>query len=553
MLFGFAGCAFLFSAFLLADVIALFNKSSIIPSSDYIHLLVRYMAYLKGDVDFASFVFSKHVDHNHALVYFVSYFDIVWGSGDLKTLSYGQFFANLGVFLLYVYLVYVARFNWLVSVVCAVFVSSQIFSLYSMELWVFPFQFVLASYRLLLIGGIVLFCHSLFAGHLARLKYICSLVLLLIATLSHGSGILIPPLLCAICLVVWLRSGRRFTRLEILFLAVFFVAFFVHEVVYTSKVGAFGILRGVHPGEWTNVPRYLAYLLGHSFAWDANAHVKIFAGALGIALYLLLVLALLRKWARPVIELPLIAIGAVSLSAALLSVLINLGYAEFRGVQLIHLDYFLSSRYMATVSGFWLSLALLAFIWLSMQRHWFWREGGKVLLCFICLASAISSTFIQGFSSGTEWERTVLSQGVTEKYLRSWGAGGLEQKVLTERLYIPESMYSTALHILEFQKENNLGVFADSASYLDAVDDSLVGLDDENWEAGISRATTDVLVANTKANLYAFTPGTKIEFRSGVREILKQEPSSVYLVLTLGHERLIPNLDGYPNKFKVIN
>ena len=84
--------------------------------------------------------------------------------------------------------------------------------------------------------------------------------------------------------------------------------------------------------------------------------------------------------------------------------------------------------------------------------------------------------------------------------------------------------------------------------------ESPFNLTDQNWKLGIAKFDTAFFILNTPSNLKIFRPGSEITFvNEEKRTINRIENSGPYLNIFLSGNRLIPEIHGYPNKFKVTN
>ena len=510
-------------------------------------------------MDFLSFLLSKHVDHNHFLVYLFSWLDATFAGGSMWVLTVGQTISHLAFFSFCVYVIRLQCRNKYLVLVCIVFCASQVFSIYGMELWVFPFQFVLASFRALFVIGFLLFCKALFEPSKRQRAFLWYMPVLLVASLSHGSGILVPvAVLVALAFARWV-TPLRLNRIEWVLLIIFFLAFAAHSYVFPSQAGFTKILHWIRAEEWSRVPIYMSFLLGHAFAWSAPYKVQVFAGALGIIAYLALLVYFFVKRFGSGLNIGLAVVGGFYLGSAVLSVLMNLGYVDFRGVKDITPEYFLSSRYLATTSGFWLSLLFMGLAWLATISRSQARVVAALSIAACLLASSYSSLRIQNFDAKQNfcpkegWKDLLLFQAMCERSIRSQGYGPeiISLQQFSKCFLIPFEAYSAGLQALDIAKEQKLGIFSPSRHDLDAPDRTPLPFTDANWARGVSRSRAMIVVANTKSNQNAFALGNVIHFLSGPRVIQGQQAAGIYLWVSLAGAVLDPALDGHPKLLRV--
>ena len=161
------------------------------PASDYFSLLERYIQYSQNHSSWVDLVFKKQADHNHSLTFLVGFLDLKFSSGSMILLNLGIIVSvfSLTVFFLYLALKEKNFFNlsWLFF---STFVISQLFTPYGFELWQYPFQFVQVSTRFFVIVGLYFYVKGIMEEN--SCNYLLGNFLLVIATISHGSGNLVP-------------------------------------------------------------------------------------------------------------------------------------------------------------------------------------------------------------------------------------------------------------------------------------------------------------------------------------------------------------------------
>ena len=78
-------------------------------------------------------------------------------------------------------------------------------------------------------------------------------------------------------------------------------------------------------------------------------------------------------------------------------------------------------------------------------------------------------------------------------------------------------------------------------------------LTDINWQNGVSRSESGFFVPLNSQNLRELKVGVKIRFKSGPRVITGTVNSGPYLNIYLDGKILDPGIDGYPNRFEILN
>jgi hypothetical protein len=517
-----------------------------VPTSDYFMILSRFIQATRGEIGWLDYLLAKHIDHNHALVYALAAADMMLGRGDLRWLAVGQLLANVGILAVYGYCLAKAQLNRVYALVFGVFLVAQVTQLASMETWIFPFQFVVASFRLLLVGGLVLLCGALLREH--RGQSLLAMGVLGVAALSHGSGIVVPGLVLAMAGLVWLHTRQAPKAWFWGALSVLAALFMWHEAQYPPVTPFTAMVNNISADQWLHVPRYLGFLLGVGLlGQNLPGWVCMVVGGAGLKIFASLTVFLGHRWRYPAIEIPLVLLGGFYAVAALLSVLLNLAYADFRGVSEITDGYFVASRYMATLSGFWVSVGLMGLLALGRLPAGWLKGLGSVALCGLLLTS-VTLTTLEGQRSVKGWQRVLNEHAVTGQYVAAWGPAGFDQQTFMERLYVDAPDIPRALKGIAFQQEHRLGVFAAPVG----PSQQLAPHTDAHWRRGVARTGNQCLLVDTPANRAHFVPGARVSFASGVRTVVAAETSGLFRVLTLDGEPLQAKTDGFPQRFRLL-
>lgn len=544
VLFGFA---MVFSTYIAINILEISWATVSLPTSDYFSVFARYLDYSEGKINLVSYIFSKHIDHNHAFAYLLSLIDISVDDGRLRLLHWTQIASHFAVYGLMVYVVLNLAIPISVKSVVLLFISSQIFAIQGAETWIFPFQVVLASFRLLFVVGLFLYCREIISSpHPQQRVLLWALLLLLTASMSHGSGILIFALLFTLC-GFW--GNRRVTYQTL----GFFSIYLLHEAVFPSNTSLITLVTRIPIRELLSAPYYLSLLLGNSFAWGAPFRLQVVVGAIGIAFWVALLWKFLeggkKTWSDVShYKLFFLAFSAFSLAGGGLSVLLNLSYMELRGVALPPPpEYFLASRYLITTSGFWIGTAVVGMLYLPP-----WK---RLVFSLILVISATTSV-MEGRFDEPNWKRMVENHKFGEIVASTDSWGFVAEPLLKEMLYLPPTFPITEVsRVLLAQEKQQLGPYAPQLVALNQqyALASPASFSDGNWERGIAKMWAGFIVLNLPANRSRLIEGKKIRFINGeTRTISKRNESGMYLNIYLAGQPLDGLQIGFPNKFEVM-
>jgi hypothetical protein len=381
--------------------------------SDYEDILFRYDAFAKGAMSFWDFIFIKHGGHNHAFIFFLGLLDIWIDHGKLWLLSWSIIVSNFTVFGIYVYLIRKVITAPGPRFVTTVFIASQIFTMRGGEIWAVSFQAVVTCFRLFLVLGLWLFCRALLDQKNGFRLLITSLLILLLASVSHGSGVIVPPLLLAMYAAVYVKSDYSYFQKKSIFpILILLLIFMVHEMLYPSNDPGFtpvlknvffadnlsfaSLLKNVPFSEWARVPRYLALMLGYFFAWNLRESIQTAMGMVGILTFLMIGYKVLIKRPATPTNLFILSSGLFSLTAAFMSIVFNIGQMQAREIAQGSTLFLLSSRYIFMPTGFWIATIVLLFAELGcFSRQCGYQKiiyiGAMLIILFSTYCSVILS------------------------------------------------------------------------------------------------------------------------------------------------------------------
>lgn len=538
LLFGFAS---IISVYMAVIILKLCLPTISLPTSDYFSVFTRYLDFSEGRMSFLSFVLSKHVDHNHSFVYLLSLIDISVDDGRLRLLHWTEIASHFAVYGLILYAAFKLDMPINIKGVVLLFISSQVFAIQGAETWVFPFQVVLPSFRLFFIAGLFLFCRAIISHQPPHQKLLHgSLLLLLVAALSHGSGIVIFALIFMV--------GSIWGGLKVVYISLgYFAIFILHEIAFPSNTPLTELVTRIPIIELCKSPYYLAFLLGNSFAWGAPAGFQVAVGITGILLWMGLLVHFLKNHNRVLSPYSLffIALSTFSLAGGGLSILLNLSYMEFRGVNdPPPLEYFLASRYLITTSGFWIGIAVVGLVRVT---------SGKQIVLSICLICSSAAAVWEGHIQKSFWQNVVEQMKISELVVSNDTWEALPAQTVRQMLLLPTGHQFD--NVLQAQKRLGLGPYASEELNVSRkyVVESTADISDANWSHGVAKGWAGFVVVNLPANKLRLTTGRKIRFADGeIRVIISQNQSGIYLNIVVDGMPLDDSLVGYPNKFEVI-
>jgi hypothetical protein len=470
------------------------------PWSDYEAVLFRYDAFVKGAMSFWDFIFIKHGGHNHAFIFFLGLLDIWIDHGKLWLFSWAVVFSNLAVFGIYVYLIRTVITDKLLRFVATAFIASQIFSMQGGEIWAVSFQAVVTCFRLFLVAGLWMFCRALLKLEQkkgARLSLIISLFILFVASVSHGSGILVPPLLLALYAFVYIKGDYPVFQKKAIFpILLLSLVFLIHETLYPSHdLGFAAVLKNVPFAAWDQLPRYLAFMLGHFFVWNLGESITLFMnkaglgnfsnwdlvafiqkviGAVGMLIFLGVGCKVLIKRPTTATSLLFLSLGFFSLGAALMGIVFNLGQIDARGISLDSLDFLKESRYIFMPTGFWIATIVLLF----SELEYFSRQRGyqKIISKVIATVTMLIVLFSAGCSVGYSfrevdfWSQYLHSLFKSEKIIATDAWQSIPVATLNDAIIGLAGHATYAKDRIEVLRKYSLGPYAKSKAYYEKHD-----------------------------------------------------------------------------------
>jgi hypothetical protein len=454
----------------------LLNPPSVLWS-DYEDILFRYDALAKGAMSVWDFIFIKHGGHNHAFIFFLGLLDIWVDHGKLWLLSWSIIFSNFAVFGIYVYLIRKVITEKWPRFVTTAFIASQIFTMRGGEIWAVSFQAVVTCFRLFLVAGLWMFCRALLEQKGGFRLLVISLLILLAASVSHGSGVLVPPLLLAIYAVVYVKNDYPyFQKKSIIPILILLLIFIVHEMLYPANdpgfapvlknvffadnLGFADLLKNVPFSEWARVPRYLAYMLGYFFAWNLRASIQTSIGVIGILTFLSIGYKVLIKRPSTPTHLFFLASGLFSLTAALMSIVFNLGQMEAREIAQGSTIFLLSSRYIFMPTGFWTATIVLLFSELGhFSRQYVYQKIISIGAMLIVLFS-IYYAVICSFHELHGWSRYLKDLFEYEKIIATDHWKSIPVVTLNDQICGLPNHQRCANLAIEIQKKYGLGPYA---------------------------------------------------------------------------------------------
>jgi hypothetical protein len=498
-IFAFIVCFKLFSNIFLA-----FVPHLNFPMGDYVSVLERFQLYLSGKLNFFEFVGRKHVDHNHFIVYLFSAIDIWLFNGQQSLLFYVSIIAHCLTFCIFAIIAYSLKLNRVLLALFTIFIGCQIFNMFGAETWIYPFQMVLSLFRLVFLAGLALFCFASVQRQGSPLVFSVAGVLLLIASISHGSGLFV--FLSVIAVALFTRSNYGMITA-----AVATGIFLCFEVFFPPRNNAFLQLTEVISSGLVEPIYYTANLLGAYFFFGSNEYLASVIGIVFISLYFCLALWIVfmerDKWQ----QMFFIALAGFSLISAFSSVIINLYYMPERGFINPWPQYFHSSRYLVTTSGFWIGLFGAVFF-LN------WRHSILIGAASAMIGTSALSAITLTEDWNDDWRDTYHRGRANSLFFNDNDWRNLNQENLTKALAVPLQMSSQARSVLEFQENNNLGPFSKDIQHY--ASKRVVEISDDNWERGIAKDGNAFLIANTKTNIESFTDNMIVMIGDQIRQIL---------------------------------
>ena len=91
------------------------------------------------------------------------------------------------------------------------------------------------------------------------------------------------------------------------------------------------------------------------------------------------------------------------------------------------------------------------------------------------------------------------------------------------------------------------------SSFMQRPSKSPYNLTDQSWIKGVHKSSAMIFVSNTPQNLNQYQVGKMIKFSDGnIREIIRIDNSSMYLVIVLSGDPLDGTKVGFPNKLEIV-
>ena len=434
------------------------------PISDYGALLERYSLYREGKLSLWQLLLLKQVNHNHFFVFLLGFLDIELFKGSKILLVSATAISNLMVLTIIIWFLKTSNQLRIVEIATlATFVCVQIYTFLGGEIWLYPFQAVLATFRLFLVLSILLFCLSITKEKLRFRILLLGImgVTTFLASISHGGGILLLPILLFFS-VVLKQKKQVFIMIGLLGLLV------IYELNSPSlslgKLSSVQILQNSFQNFSTLIDKFfyvLGYYSGFGEILDKPLLSKLI-GLIGIAFYFLLISLSIQEWVRrraiSSVYLFFSIWSLFSLLGAVMSVMTNIGYAETRNAEMTH-SYFLASRYTVTISGFWISIVCWFVFAARDSRVRFLNTG---LLAVFKPLLVISSLIV--------WLNGMLWLSVGKPLYRDFisGEAAAKASVLenlngdesTRLLGLPAGSYEAVGNLIKTQQTYSIGSFA---------------------------------------------------------------------------------------------
>jgi hypothetical protein len=242
-----------------------------------------------------------------------------------------------------------------------------------------------------------------------------------------------------------------------------------------------------------------------------------------------------------------LSLSIFSLISAYLSVLLNLSYMDFRNIKTPpNLEYFLSSRYLITTSGFWIGLTVICFYFINLK---------KIIVISICL---ILSSFAAIFNKVVLESKIKLQNFIETKKMEEILISIESKKKFSynKLLILDLSLDSQAQEILSRQKILRLGPFAPTLTKINNKLDirQPINITDYNWDQGYARNWSGFAVINLHENKLYFSVGKKIKFSNNqTRLIVNQVENDNYLNIFLDNNPSSHSYFFFSNKPKILN
>jgi hypothetical protein len=497
-----------------------FTKTALIlqnylPASDYFSLLERYISYTQNEISLASLIFSKQADHNHVFTFLIGYLDLRYFSGSMILFNIGILISVAVVLIFAIHTAFKLDENviHLRSFFFTIFVIAQLFTPYGFELWQFPFQFVQVSTRMFVLLGTFLYIKGLM--EFKKSAYRTGYIFLTIATVSHGSGNLVPFFQLAFVTVIYykLRPQRFLMKLVPIF--VNFLIILILNIGFPPQTQPFKMFSSIQLSQWLSLPIITLRLLGQSVFWDLNSSIAVAVGILAVCILFASLFAMYRSSQIDLISLTFAGSGLFFLVCLANSVIVNFYYQQSRGVLSPTDSYFWASRYQSITSGFWISAAFLLYRKICSDLTLLESVVPKILTVVVILSVYTSQNhaLLQNVRSQNR-TNTIAARFIAE----TPNLADVPNEFLTTTFFLPVAWGDQLRKDLEFMKRQSLGFWSlpleidPSANILD--------LTDENWLNGKSRSDLVFLYLNTKSNLKVLQKGLMFQFQ-GINYVIE--------------------------------
>ncbi len=384
-----------------------------------------------------------------------------------------------------------------------------------------PFQVTLVGTASLVVVASYLLAN---ASHMRGL--IAAWLLLAVAVISHGAGVLVIPVLCAFFL---LTRRKRYGILALLLVAEFTLYAAHYPTTPHIRLSAL-ITKMVHaPSEWIGIPAYVAYLLGHGITFGLVGNiVDALLGAMGLFAYAYSVVQFARfRKGSP----SLVFLSTFGLLACLTSITLNIAYEDLRKAT-VNLNYFFADRYLPWTAFFWIGtftntlgivrigrasasiVGAATAVFLVVASVPAIQKNNSILLSRV----AVTDNFgCLGKVSACMLSRAV---GLPVDSVRPWSTlvFGWQREVGALHISNPKACVGGAQTL--FKRDSML----DQVSRLQAAD-----FTDVNWDEGISRTRTGFFVTDA-STIATLSQCDAVKLADGsVRGVTEIDGRNVYL------------------------
>lgn len=327
--------------------------------SDAWGMVLRYQSLLEGKMSFFDYVFMRHGNHPHAIMYLLGYLDIIWFYGTLNSLQIASLiFALLSYLGFQLILIQDKNLPLMAKFYLSLLIAAFVFNACMLPMWILPFQVVIASVRILFIAALILILFSIYTpSSNSNLSLSLGLICAWLAAAAYGNGFLIFPAILAITLS--LRRFKAFYWSVATMLSFFaFVALLQRT---RSPLALQHVLKALSL-DYAGIMYYAMVYIGGGLV-RIPEHTFI-AGLIGTILASAVLIEFTwRAWKKPISLTPLqlffIAYLLIIFGSAFL---VTIYYHALSYVIVLHkidTNYFMAGRYFINSSVFWLSLLIL--------------------------------------------------------------------------------------------------------------------------------------------------------------------------------------------------